>query len=171
MACVAVAAKPAYSERMSVLYMDARLTPNRSLSRAGFRWLLGVVIAFNLVVCSLMIALHAFPVPIFLGLDVLGVWIAFRASYRSAGQAERVRVSAETVVVSHEFGRRVRTVWSSPTAFTRVSVEAPDQPEARVRLHLSGRALTVARALSPQERARFAEDLETAIRKARAERW
>lgn len=171
MACVAAAAKPAYIARMSALYMDAVIRPNRSLSRTGFYWLIGVVIAFNLLVCALMIVLHAFPVPIFLGLDVLGVWLAFRASYRSAGQAERVRVSAETVVVSHEFGRRVRTVWSSPTAFTRVSVEAPDEHEARVRLHLSNQVLTVARALSPLERLRFADALEDAIRKARAERY
>jgi uncharacterized membrane protein len=152
------------------LYMDAVITPNRSLSRAGFRWLIGILVAFNLVIAGGLLVLKAFPVPIFLGLDVVGVLIAFRASYRSAGQAERVQVSAEVVRVSHEIGRSARTVWTSPTAFTRVSIEAPSEHEARVRLHLSQRALTIARALSPRERTQFADALETAIRDARAER-
>jgi uncharacterized membrane protein len=155
----------------AVLYMDAVITPNRSLSRRGFRWLLGVVIAFNLAVTALMIALHAFFVPVFLGLDVLAVILAFQASYRSARLAERVQVSAKEVRVSHEAGARSRTVWSSPTAFTRVAVENPGQPEARIRLQLSGQAVTVAHALSPKEREVFGDALRAAIREANAERW
>lgn len=176
MSCVGAAAKAAgaarasYDSRMAMLYMDAVITPNRSLSRAGFLWLIGVLVGFNLAVGALMLALRAFPVPVFLGLDVLGVLIAFRASYRSARQAERVQVTADRVTVSHQLGARARTVWTSPTAFTRVSLEVPDPYEARVRLHLSGRALTIARALSPPERVDFAGALDTAIRRARAER-
>ena len=81
-----------------------------------------------------------------------------------------MRVSAQEVRVSHEIGRSARTVWTSPTAFTRVTVDARGEPEARVRLHLSQRALTIGRALSPPERVSFADALEDAIRKARAER-
>ena len=39
-----------------------------------------------------------------------------------------------------------------------------------MRLHLSQRALTIARALSPPERAQFADALQAAIRQARSER-
>lgn len=154
----------------ATLYMDAVITPNRSLSRKGFYWLIGVLVAMNLAIATLMFVLGAVPVPIFLGLDVLGVLIAFRASYRGAGQAERVQVSAEEVRVSHHIGQSARTIWTSPTAFTRVSVETPDEHEVWVRLHLSGRVMIIARALSPAERARFADALQTAIRRARAER-
>jgi uncharacterized membrane protein len=156
---------------MAILYMDALITPKRSLSKAGFYWLIGALIVFNGLVATLMFALGALPVPPFLFIDVLGVYIAFRISNRRARQAERVQVSADAVTVSHEFGARKRTVWTSPTAFTRVSVEAPGEHEARVRLHLSQRALTIARALSPHERMDFAGALEDAIRKARAERY
>jgi uncharacterized membrane protein len=166
------AALSAYPGGMAaVLYMDAVITPNRSLSRRGFRWLLGLVIGFNLAVAVLMLALHAVFVPIFLGLDVLAVVAAFSASYRSAGLAERVQVSAQEVRVLHEAGPRSRTVWTSPTAFTRVAVENAGEPETRVSLRLSGRALTVAHALSPRERADFGEALRSAIREANAERW
>jgi uncharacterized membrane protein len=155
----------------AVLYMDAVITPNRSLSRKGFYWLLGLVVAFNVGVAVLMLSLHAFFVPVFLGMDVLGVILAFQASYRSARLAERVQVSANEVRVLHQAGVRSRTVWSSPTAFTRVAVENAGQPEARIRLQLSGRAVTVAHALSPKEREVFGDALREAIREANAERW
>ena len=154
----------------ATLYMDAVITPNRSLSRKGFAVLLSVVVAFNLAVGTLMVVLKAFPVPIFLGADVLAVIVAFRASYRGAGQAERVRVTAEEVSVAHEWSRGRRTVWRSPTAFTRVVVEAPTTHEARVRLAMSGRSLTIGHALIPGERAGLAEAVERAILAARAER-
>jgi uncharacterized membrane protein len=153
------------------LYMDARLVPHRSLSKRGFYWVIGAVIAFNILVATLFVSMGALPVPIFLGLDVLGVFLAFRTSYRGARQAERVQVDADQVRVFYEIGRHARAVWTSPTAFTRVSVEDAGEHEARVRLRLSGRALTLAAALSPHERADFAAALEEAIRKARAERF
>jgi uncharacterized membrane protein len=104
-------------------------------------------------------------------LDVLGVLIAFRASYVSGRLAERVQVSAEEVRVAYEAVGRSRTVWRSPTAFTAVAVEFAGQHDARVRLRQSGRRLTVGRALSPKERGDFAAALERAIKKARAERY
>jgi uncharacterized membrane protein len=153
------------------LYMDAVITPNRSLPRAGFYWLIGILVASNLIMAAFFVAMGALPVPVFLGLDVLGVFIAFRVSYARGRLAERVRVSAEEVQVAYETQGRSRTVWRSPTAFTAVAVERAGQHEARVRLRLSGQRLTVARALSPKERGEFADALERAIQKARAERY
>jgi uncharacterized membrane protein len=154
----------------ATLYMDELIVPHRSLSKVGFFWLIGALIAVNLLICSFLLAIGALPVPIFLGIDVIGVILAFRASYRGARQAERVQVSADEVRVSHEFKGRARTVWSSPTAFTRVLVELPGEDEARVSLRIHSRALILARALGPGERRAFADALEAAIRQARAER-
>lgn len=155
----------------AALYMDAVITPNRSLSPGGFYWLIGALIAFNTITAGFFLAIGALPVPVFLGLDVLGVYIAFRASYASGRLAERVQVSAEEVRVAYEAAGRSRTVWRSPTAFTGVAVEMLGEHDARVRLRLSGRRLTVGRALSPRERGDFAAALEQAIHAARAERY
>jgi uncharacterized membrane protein len=154
----------------AALYMDAVITPNRSLPRVGFYWLIGTLIVFNLICAAFFLAIGALPVPVFLGLDVAGVIIAFRASYASGRLAERVQVSAEEVRVAYEAPGGSRTVWRSPTAFTRVAVEFAGEHDARVRLWLSARRLTVGRALSPKERGDFAAALEQAIRSARAER-
>jgi len=152
------------------LYMDAVIKPNRSLSRRGLHLLLGVMIGFNLLLAVFLLALGAPPVLPFLGLDVLAVGLALRASFRAAERSERVRVTAEAVTVSREDEKGARLVWTSPTAFTRVGVDQPGEHETRVRLMMSRRRLAVGRALSPPERLDFARALERAIRDARAER-
>ena len=152
------------------LYMDAVITPNRSLSRRGLAIVLGLMVFYNLVLGLLMLVIGAFPVPIFLGLDVAGLFLAFHVSNRRARNAERVQVTADQVKVIREQGLGPRTVWASPTAFTRVAVENAGEHELRVRLTQSGRFLTVAGELSPKERGAFAAALERAIGAARAER-
>lgn len=149
------------------LYMDATITLNRSLSPQGFKVLFGFVVTVNVLFAIFLVVLGAWPAPMFLGLDVLLVWLAFRASFKAAERAERVQVSAEEVTVQHDR----RTVWRSPTAFTRVDVEEQGEDDRRVRLRLSSRAFTVARSLSPHERRQFAAALQEAIKEARAERF
>ncbi len=152
------------------LHFDAVITPNRSLKKRGFIVLISVLVAINLVMAGFFISIGALPVPVFLGLDVLGVLFAFRANYRSGRQMERVQVSAQEVRVLHEFGEAARVMWRSPTAFTGVVVEG-EEDEARVRLTLSGRSRVIGRALSPPERTALGRALEAAIRAARAERY
>lgn len=151
------------------LYMDAVITPNRSLSKRGLKIVIGTMLAYNLLVGAFMIAIGAFPVPVFLGLDVLAVILAFHISNRRALNAERVQVTADQVRVIREQGAGPRTVWASPTAFTRVALERTER-DLRVRLSLSGRGMTVGGGLSPDERSAFAAALERAIGAARAER-
>ncbi len=152
-------------------YMDALITPNRSLSDQGMKIVLGVVIAFNLLVALFLLVLHAPVVLPFLGLDILGIWLGLRASARAARRAERVHVTAEAVTVSREDETGAKTIWTSPTAFTRVGIEQPGEHETRVRLMIHRRRLTVGRALAPVERMEFANALQDAIRAARNERW
>jgi len=155
----------------AALYMDAVIRPNRSLGRTGMAVVLGVVIAFNLMVAVFLLVLGAPPVLPFLGLDVLALWLALRASNRALSRSERVRVTAEAITVSREDAKGAKVVWTSPTAFTRVDLDQPGEHESRVRLFMSRRRLTLARALSPDERVQFAHALERAIKSARAERW
>lgn len=153
------------------LYMDAVIRPSRSMNRQGLSVLLGVVIAFNLGVAVFLLVLGAPLVLPFLGLDVLALFLAMRASFRAAERAERVRVTAEAVTVTREDEKGARVIWTSPTAFTRVSVDQPGEHDARVRLMMSRRRLTLGRVLSPPERMDFANALQRAILDARAERY
>jgi uncharacterized membrane protein len=152
------------------LYLDTVIAPTRSLPRRGLAILLGVLIAVNLVIGTAFVLMGAAPVPIFLGLDVLGVAIAFWVSNRQARAGERVQISAEHVKVLREGKHGSQTVWSSPTAFTRVRLEESGRYGAQVRLMLSGRRLTIGQVLGPAERAGLADAIDDAIRSARAER-
>lgn len=153
------------------LYMDAVLKPRRSMTRGGMWVLLGVMIAINTVIGVMFLLMGAPPIPIFLGLDVLLVWLCLRASFKAAERGERVRVSAETVEVTTEGLGPPKTLWSSPTAFTRVEIDDMGEEEWRVRLMLSGKILTLARALSPLERQTFGRQLQDAVKAARNERY
>jgi len=153
------------------LHLDAVLRPNRSLPKRGLYLLLGGVFMVNLATAALMVfAFHAAPVPIFLGIDFIAIALAFRVNNRQGQQSERVQVTADEIRVLYEMGARGRTVWRSPTAFTRVELVG-EAEDARVRVKLSGKSLTLARQLSPKERIDFGRALEQAVRRARDERY
>ena len=151
-------------------YMDAVITPHRSLSERGFIVLIAVVTVSNCISSAVFVHLGATLVPIFMGLDVLAVLVAFMVSFASARRVERVRVTAREVLVTHEAPNWRRVVWESPTAFTRVAVEREEDRTIGLRLALSGREVAVAQSLSPRERGEFAKALERAIGEARRER-
>ncbi len=152
------------------LHLDAVIAPTRSLQRKGLFILMGVVIAINLMVGTIFVMMGAAPVPIFLGLDVLGIGLAFWVSNRRARASERVQVTADHVKVLREGRAGVHTVWASPTAFTRVRLEDTGRYGKEVRLMLSGKRLTIGQMLGPREREGLAEAIYQAIRSARAER-
>ena len=152
------------------IHLDTLITPERSLPLSGFKVLLGVLIAINLIVGSIFLAMGAWPAPVFLGLDVLGVYVAFRISYRRAATRERVVVTADQVQVLKELGGKASPVWSSPTAFTRIDLDRSGRHGADLRLALSNKRLRIGQALGPREREGLAEAIEAAIRSARAER-
>lgn len=152
------------------LYMDAEIRPNRSLSERGFIILIAIVTLANCASAAVFIAVGATFVPIFLGLDLLAVIVAFLASFRAGRRVERVQVSASEIRVTRETPKESLLVWRSPTAFTRIRVEKEEERTVALKLALSGREAEVASALSPRERADFAQALERAIWEARRER-
>lgn len=153
------------------LHLDAVIAPRPSLPLKGFTVLLVVVMALNLPVALLFFKMGAFPATAFMGLSVLALIVAFWISYRRTLHAERVRISADNVEVFVEDGAHSKSIWTSPTAFTRVALEDGGRSGPAVRLKLSNKRLTIGQKLGPVERANLAETVDNAIRAARAERW
>eukprot|EP01041_Mallomonas_annulata_P020197 gene20197-39873_t len=75
------------------LYMDAEIKPNRSLSERGFIVLISVITLANVASAIVFLNLGANLVPLFLGVDVLAITVAFLASFRAGRMIERVKVS------------------------------------------------------------------------------
>jgi uncharacterized membrane protein len=151
-------------------FMDAVITPHRSMSSKGFIILIGVLTTINIVSAGFFLYLGAGPVPIFLGLDLVAVIVAFAVSNRAARRHERIRVTASEVVVTQASPQGEQTVWTSPTAFTRLAMVGDVGDAAHLRLRLSDRELQVARDLSRPEREAFAKALDTALWRARTGR-
>jgi uncharacterized membrane protein len=152
-------------------HLDVELRPHRSLSPRGALLLLVPLAAVNLGFAAFFLVLGAPIVPPFLGLDVAAVALALWLSFRSARSVEQVRVTADILQVARGRSGRTRTVWTSPTLFTRVDILEPGKHAVRVRLSCKGRQLDVGNAMSPVEREAFGQDLQAALRSARGERW
>jgi uncharacterized membrane protein len=149
------------------LFMDAVITPNRSLSARGLVALIVTMTVLDAALASLFVTMGATPIPIFMGVALVAALVALVASHRAAARRERIQVTAAEVRVTLESRLGARTVWTSPTAFTRVFLAGGEDDEAGLHLRLSNRDLAVARALSRRERRDFARALERAIERAR----
>ena len=82
----------------STLY-SARLAPHRSLSYAGFIALIAALAGASFAAGIAFLLIGAWPVFGFLGLDVLLVYLAFRANYRAARAFEEIRVTPNQLLV------------------------------------------------------------------------
>ena len=144
------------------LYMDAELTPNRSLSRPAFGLLMAVALVVNGVLATLFLLQGLYPVAGFLGLDVVLLYGAFRLNYRDGREREQVRVGFGWLHVMHQSPRGHRTHWVVNPFWAKV-----EAAEAGVSIAAGGRTLRLARFLSPKERDAFAAALGKALAQAR----
>ena len=78
---------------------SAMLAPHRSLSRAGFVALMIVLAGASFAAGFAFLLIGAWPVFGFLGLDVLLVYLAFRANYRAARAFEEIQVTPNQLFV------------------------------------------------------------------------
>ena len=156
-------------ERASPLLFDAELSPHRSLGPRGFYVLMAVVALVSFAAGAAFMALGAWPVFGFFGLDVLALYVAFRLSYRSGRLRERVQVDAQELRVARIQPDGRAQAWSFPAYWTRLAVEGEVDGPGQVVLASHGRSVAVGAFLAPGEREDFAEALAAALRKARAQ--
>lgn len=153
------------------IYMDATLTPNRSLSPRAFTIVMAIVAGMSFVAGLMFVSMGAFPVIGFFGLDALLIYLAFRWSFRSLRQETKIRVTADAVDLAHyENGKQVKTA-SIPTIFARVRLELPERRPSKLQLAYQQQAWVIGRFLTPGERKSFKSALEDAIRRAKDERF
>jgi uncharacterized membrane protein len=145
------------------VFFDAILHPHRSLSPRGFAIFMGVFSAISLTVGGFFWLHGAWPVLGFFGLDILGVWYAFRLNYRSARMYETIRLTERELVV-HRVGLKGRDdTWTFQPYWLRVTMDDPPEHESQVTLTSHGQTLTVGSFLSPEERLDFAKALREAL--------
>ena len=144
---------------------QATLTPHRSLSREGYLTLMALVIAVNLVVAGMFVALGAWPIAGFAGLDVLLVWWAFRVNFADARKLERISITEHELVLDRLSERHPPEQQRFVRRWVRVELEEDRDRELIGSLLLvSGRTrVAVGEFLAPDERKTLATALKSAL--------
>ena len=152
------------------LFMDAQVQPNRSLPNPGF---IALMIAMGVISFSAGIAfmaMGAWPVMGFFGLDVLLIWLGFKLSYRDGQRMESIKITRNEIRVIRRFPTGHLTQFILPSAWTRVIVEGEGEPDVQARLTAMGKSLIIGSWLSPRERESLADAIRSALEDARRAR-
>jgi uncharacterized membrane protein len=148
--------------------LSVRLHPHRSLSQAQFHTLLLAVGVGGVVASLPFLIMGAWPVVGFMGLDVLGVYVAFKASFRSARAYEDVKLTVLELFVAKVSARGQRAEWRFNPSWVRLQrKDHEDFGLLRVDVVSRGRALEVASFLGPDQKAAFAERLSRGLAEAK----
>lgn len=152
------------------VYLDAVLTPNRSLTRQGLLIVLGTILLAGSTTGLMFWSLGAGPILAFIGADVLIVSIAFWLAWRRQREETRVTITAQSIHLSHMDARGRQTEAVLPSAFTRIELDEPAGAKSWLRIEHGRKAYVIGRFLTPAERASLAAALRRALATARAER-
>ena len=147
---------------------SAVITPHRSLGPTGFLIFMLAIGGLSFVSGMIFVMLGAWPVFGFFGLDVLFVYLAFRANYRTARAYEEVTVTASELTLRQVSHRgRVRE-WTLNPLWVRLDRIAHEEfGIERLFLVSRGQRVTIAAFLGPDEKASFARALGAALGEAK----
>ena len=152
-------------ERSNTKPWQAILTPHRSLSKQGFLGLMALIVAVNLVMGGMFVAIGAWPVAGFAGLDVLLVWWAFRANFADARRMERISITDHEVILERMRAERPPEQQRFVRRWLKVELEEDRDRELIGRLSLVSGPLrvTIGDFLGPEERKTLAFALRQAL--------
>jgi len=147
---------------------SAIITPHRSLSGTGFLILMAAVGAVSFAAGMVFLLMGAWPVFGFFGLDVLLVYWAFRANYRSGRAYEEVMVTPTELRVRKVSHRGKVAEWTLNPLWVRLDRDSHEEFGIEgLFLVTRGRRLPIAACLSPPEKESFAAALGAAIGEAK----
>lgn len=150
---------------------SAEIRPHRSLGPRGVAVVLGAFALLCGIVSVPFFILGAWPIVGFLGLDVALLWLAFRLSFAQARACEQVALNYLELLVRKISPRGEVREWRFNPLWVRVETETDaDFGMTRMAVAARDRRVDLAGALSPQERAEFAESFDRALATARAGR-
>ncbi|MET0530202.1 MAG: DUF2244 domain-containing protein [Microvirga sp.] len=143
---------------------SAVIRPHRSLSPQGFKVVMVLVCLTSLVASVPFVVMGFWPVAGFFGLDFLGLYIAFRVSYRQGDAFELVELTPIRLLFRKVSPKGEVKDWQFNPLWTRLDREVDDEYGMQ-QLALTSRTehVVIARDLSPPERETLAEALGRAL--------
>ncbi|MEZ5850043.1 MAG: DUF2244 domain-containing protein [Hyphomicrobiaceae bacterium] len=145
--------------------------PHRSLGRIGTILVVGLA-AIGCGLVAARTATQALPVTISALMASAMLAVAFWSNNRAARKSEAVRISPDRVIVTRtDRAGGPRQVACFSTHWVRVVVSQDRDVTNRLTLTESGRTLSIAEFLSPEERGDLAESLKARLHEARNRRF
>lgn len=145
------------------LVFEAELRPHRSLSPLGFWLLMAAVSAVCFTAGLAFLAVGAWPVFGFFGLDVALLYLAFRLNYRSGRLVETICLNDRELVITRRFPNGQIREWRLIPYWVRVSLETPLHHNSQLVLSSHGRHIELGSFLTPEERQEVAGALRAAL--------
>lgn len=145
------------------VHFATSLSPHRSLSPQNFKWVIRGAIAANLAIGVPMLALGAWPVLGFMGLDIWLLWWVFKRSFLDARRSETLVLTDSELLVDRVAPDGEREEHRLDAYWLRIDVT-----EERLVAISKGNRLVLGRFLSPEERLALAERLKAALAEMRA---
>jgi uncharacterized membrane protein len=143
---------------------SARLLPYRSLSQNGFIALMVLIGSSCLASGMMFLAIGAWPVVGFLGLDVFLVWAAFKLNYRAARCFEEIAVWPHDLRIRQISPAGNISEHSFNPSWTRFFVDRHDEIGiVTMGLRGEGRELVFGAFLNPADRESFAAAFSQAL--------
>jgi uncharacterized membrane protein len=154
-----------FMERSGSKPWQAILTPHRSLSRQGFIIVMALIAAVNFAVGALFMAIGAWPVAGFAGLDVLLMWWAFRANFADGRRLERISVTDHEVILDCLSEGRQPEQKRFVRQWVKVELQEDRERELIGSLSLVAGAnrTVIGEFLAPEERKTLAQALRRAV--------
>ncbi|WP_417667853.1 DUF2244 domain-containing protein [Roseibium sp.] len=152
-------------------FFSAVLTPYRSLGPNGFLILMICLGAISFAAGLLFLAIGAWPVFGFFGLDVILIWYAFRRNYADARAFEEVAVSRHEIIIRKVGpGKRHQEYRFNPFWVRLSMTRLEDEGVTKLSLTSRGETVDLGNFLNPDDRTSFAGALANAVATAKSGR-
>jgi uncharacterized membrane protein len=144
-------------------FFERVLSPHRSLPPCNFHMLMGLLGLISFAAGVGFVAIGAWPVFGFFGLDVALVYVAFRLNYRTARQSETIRLADDVFSVERVSVRGERRNWRFHPFWVKVTLEERPDTSNRLLVASHGRSLVIGDFAPPATRRELAATLRDAL--------
>ena len=156
------------AESSGGLFFERVLLPHRSLPPRGFQVLMLLLGLVSLGMGIGFVAIGAWPICGFFGLDVAALSLAFRLSYRSARRREVLRLAGDDFTVERVSIYGERATWRFQPFWLRIVLEERADESNRLVVTSHGRSLVIGDFLGAPMRRELAHSLRAALNAWRA---
>jgi len=150
------------------ILLDQVLRPSPPLPPKILLRILAGVALINLLFVAYFLFKGAWPIAPFMGLDVVLLGWAFRASTIAARREEHIVLTPSELSVERRFPKKPLRAWTFNPYWVRVEMDDPPEHQSQLTLWSHGKFLRIAQFMAPEERAKFAGVLKGALRIARS---